>query len=256
MKSLLAFIKKEFLEQFRGGKLFVLGILFILFGVMNPAIAKLTPWLFEMLADSLAENGMIVTTVEVTAMHSWTQFFKNIPMGLIVFILLESGIFTKEYQTGTLVLSLTKGLERYKIVISKTIVLVTLWTVCYWICFLITYAYNAYFWDNSTAQNLVFSAICWWLFGLWTIALQILFSTITKSNTGVLIGTGGVVFAFYLLGLFSKLKTYMPTLLMDGNSLIYGVTEAKTYVVSLSIAVIVTVVCFVVSIPIFNKKKL
>ena len=256
MKSLLAFIKKEFLEQFRGGKLFILGILFILFGVMNPAIAKLTPWLFEMLADSLAENGMIVTTVEVTAMHSWTQFFKNIPMGLIVFILLESGIFTKEYQTGTLVLSLTKGLERYKIVISKTIVLVTLWTVCYWLCFLITYAYNAYFWDNSTAQNLVFSAICWWLFGLWTIALQILFSTITKSNTGVLIGTGGVVFAFYLLGLFSKLKTYMPTLLMDGNSLIYGVTEAKTYVLSLSIAVIVTVVCFVVSIPIFNKKKL
>lgn len=256
MKSLLAFIKKEFLEQFRGGKLFVLGILFILFGVMNPAIAKLTPWLFEVLADSLAENGMIVTTVEVTAMHSWTQFFKNIPMGLIVFILLESGIFTKEYQTGTLVLSLTKGLERYKIVISKTIVLVTLWTVCYWLCFLITYAYNAYFWDNSTAQNLVFSAICWWLFGLWTIALQILFSTITKSNTGVLIGTGGVVFAFYLLGLFSKLKTYMPTLLMDGNSLIYGVAEAKTYVVSLSIAVIVTVVCFVVSIPIFNKKKL
>ena len=256
MKSLLAFIKKEFLEQFRGGKLFILGILFILFGVMNPAIAKLTPWLFEVLADSLAENGMIVTTVEVTAMHSWTQFFKNIPMGLIVFILLESGIFTKEYQTGTLVLSLTKGLERYKIVISKTIVLVTLWTVCYWLCFLITYAYNAYFWDNSTAQNLVFSAICWWLFGLWTIALQILFSTITKSNTGVLIGTGGVVFGFYLLGLFSKLKTYMPTLLMDGNSLIYGVAEAKTYVVSLSIAVIVTVVCFVVSIPIFNKKKL
>jgi len=256
MKSLLAFIKKEFLEQFRGGKLFVLGILFILFGVMNPAIAKLTPWLFEVLADSLAENGMIVTTVEVTAMHSWTQFFKNIPMGLIVFILLESGIFTKEYQTGTLVLSLTKGLERYKIVISKTIVLVTLWTVCYWLCFLITYSYNAYFWDNSTAQNLVFSAICWWLFGLWTIALQILFSTITKSNTGVLIGTGGAVFGFYLLGLFSKLKTYMPTLLMDGNSLIYGVTEAKTYVLSLSIAVIVTVVCFVVSIPIFNKKKL
>lgn len=256
MKSLLAFIKKETMEQFRSGRLMILGILFILFGIMNPAVAKLTPWLLEVLADSLAESGMIVTSVTVSAMDSWVQFFKNIPMGLIAFILLESSIFTKEYQSGTLVLSLTKGLDRYKVVVSKTVVLTVLWTFGYWLCFGITYGYNAYFWDNSVAQNLMFSVVCWWLFGLWVIAMMIVFSTITKSNTGVLTGTGGIVLASYLLSLFPKLKEYLPTVLIDGNSIIYGVAEAKTYAVPLIITVVISVVCFAVSIPIFNKKQL
>lgn len=123
MRSLIAFIKKEFTEQLRSGRLIILGLLFVLFGIMNPAIAKLTPWLLETMADSLAESGMIITDVKVSAMDSWMQFFKNMPMGLIAFVLLESSIFTKEYTSGTLVLSLTKGLERYKVVISKALVL-------------------------------------------------------------------------------------------------------------------------------------
>lgn len=174
MKSLLAFIKKETMEQFRSGRLMILGILFVLLGVMNPAVAKITPWLLEILADSLAESGMTVTPVTVSAMDSWVQFFKNMPLGLIVFVLLQSSIFTKEYQSGTLVLSLTKGLERFKVVVSKTVVLTVLWTVGYWLCFGVTYGYNAYFWDNSVAQNLILSVVCWWLFGVCVISLMIL----------------------------------------------------------------------------------
>lgn len=256
MKSLLAFIKKEVMEQFRTGRLMILGMLFVLFGIMNPAVAKLTPWLFDVLADSLAESGMIVTSVTVSAMDSWVQFFKNIPMVLMAFVLLESSTFTKEYQTGTLVLSLTKGLERYKVVVSKTVVLVVLWTVGYWVCFAITYGYNAYFWDNSVAQNLIFSVVCWWQFGLWVIMLTVLCSTISNSNIGVLVGTGGVVLTSYLLGLFPQLSEYLPTLLADGNSLIYGIAEAKTYSVPLIIVAVMCVVCFVVGITIFNKKQL
>ena len=178
MNALLALIKKEIKEHIRSGRLIILGIVFVLFGIMNPAIAKMTPWLYEMLADSVAQSGMLVTAITVSAMESWVQFFKNMPMALIVFILLESSIFTREYQTGTLILSLTKGLERHKVVVSKTIVLVAFWTICYWVCFGITCVYNAYFWDNSVAHNMMFSAVCWWLFGLWNISLMILFSTL------------------------------------------------------------------------------
>ena len=256
MKSLIAFMKKEFTEQLRSGKLMILGLLFILFGIMNPAIAKLTPWIMEMLSDSLAESGMIVTDVKVSAMDSWVQFFKNIPMGLIAFVLLESSIFTKEYASGTLVLSLTKGLSRYKVVVSKTIVLTVLWSICYWMCFGITYGYNAYFWDNSVAQNLFFSVVCWWLFGVMVISFMVLFSTVSKANTGVLLGTGGVVFVSYMIGLLPKCSKYLPTYLANGNSLIYGMEEAKAYAPALVITLVVSVICFVISIPIFNKKQL
>lgn len=256
MKSLFAFIKKEITEQLRTGKLMILGLLFVLFGIMNPAIAKISPWLLETMADSLAESGMIVTEITVSAMDSWVQFYKNIPMGLIAFVLLESGIFTKEYSSGTLVLSLTKGLKRYQVVFSKAAVLTVLWSVCYWMCFGITYGYNAYFWDNSIAQNLVFAAVSWWLFGMTVVAVTVLFSTVAQSNTGVLLGTGGVVLAFCLIGLLPKCGKYVPTFLTDGNPLIYGLEEAGTYLPPLIISAAMAVICLAVSIPIFNRKQL
>lgn len=256
MKAFVAFMKKEWMEQVRSGRLMILGIVFVLFGIMNPAVAKLTPWLFEVMADSLEESGMIVTAVEVDALDSWMQFFKNAPMALIVFVLLQSSIFTKEYQSGTLVLALTKGLHRHKVVFSKAAVLVLLWTLFYWMHFGITYAYNAYFWDNSIAKNLMFSAVCWWVFGLWAIALMVLFSTIANTNTVVLAGTGVVAVVCYVVGLLPKLSEYMPTFLMDGNSLIYGVKDVGDYKTSLIIAVVTGVLCFGASVPVLNRKKI
>ena len=256
MRSFIAFRKKEWMEQKRLSKLLILGIVFVLFGIMNPAIAKLTPWLFEIMSESLEESGMIIATVEVDAMDSWVQFFKNIPMVLIIFVLIESGIFTKEYQTGTLILALTKGLHRKSVIFAKTTMLITLWTVGYWITFGITYVYNDYFWANSIVDNLLCSVMLWWIFGLWIIALMVLFSTIATANTGVLAGTGGVAVACYLFGLLPKLSNYMPTLLMDGNSLIYGVKDAKDYKIAVFVSVITCIICFAVSIPMLNKKRI
>lgn len=256
MKSWIAFLKKEMLEQMRSGRWMILGILFVFFGIMNPAVAKLTPLIMELFAETLEGSGIIVTEVTVTALDSWMQFYKNIPMALIVFVLLQSSIFTKEYGSGTLVLSLTKGLERYKVVVSKTVVLTVLWTACYWLCFGITYIYNAYFWDNSIAKNLGFSAVCWWLFGLWVISLVVLFSVLATANTGVLLGSGGIAFGSYLIGLLPKIGKYLPTFLTDGTSLIYGVADPKTYMTAIVITIVSGMIFFAVSIPVFNKKQL
>lgn len=256
MRSYRAFLKKEFTEQSRSGKLMFLGILFLLFGIMNPAVAKLTPWLLKTMADELEASGMVITEVTVTAMDSWVQFFKNMPMALIAFVLIENSIFTREYQTGTLLLSLTKGLPRYQVVLSKSAVLTILWTAGFWICFAITYGYNAYFWDNSVAQNLMLSVTNWWIFGLWIITLAVLFSTVFSSGSGVLLGTGTAVLASWLLGLLPKLKEYVPTLLTNGNALIYGTADADSCTAALLICAALCILCISISIPIFAKKKL
>ena len=256
MKTLFAFFKKEWMEQIRSGRFVLLGILFVLLGIMNPAIAKLTPWLLSAMADALAESGMTVSAVSVDAMTSWTQFFKNIPMGLIAFVLLESGIFTKEYQSGTLVLTLTKGLKRRNVVLAKAAVLALLWSACYWLCFVITYGYNAYFWDNGAACHLLFAVTLWWLLGLWTLTVMVLFSAAMTANTGVLAAAGGVFLAAYLIGLFPKCSPFMPTKLMDAAPLLAGAAQPESYTKAILVALLSGGAAMIVSIPVMDRRRL
>ncbi len=256
MKSLLALMKKEYLEAARTGKIMILILLFVIFGIMNPAIAKLTPWMMEMLSNSMEESGLIVTNVQVNVLTSWTQFFKNIPIAMIAFALIFSNIFTKEYESGTLLLVLAKGLPRYKVVLVKTVLLLSLWTVGYGICFAITYGYNDYFWDNSIANNLFFSVTICWLFGVWVLCLIVLFSSLLQNSTGVSLCTGGTVLLAYLMSIIPKVKAYSPILLMNANSLLMGEEKIGVYIKAIVITVSFCIVCVAVSIPVINKRQL
>lgn len=256
MKSLFAFIKKEWLEAVRNGKMLILIVLFTLFGIMNPAIAKLTPWIMELMADSLAETGMTITAVQVNALTSWTQFFKNIPMGLIAFVLICSNTFTKEYQSKTLILVLTKGLSRYKVVVAKSVLMLSLWTFCYWLCFTVTYVYNSYFWDNNIACSLLPTAAHWWLLGVWVISLIVLFSVLFTNNTGVLLGTGGTVLAAYLAGLFPRVQEYMPTLLMNTGSLLSGAEGLETYLKAVVVTGVLCIGGIAAGVAVINRREI
>ncbi len=256
MRAFIAFLKKELLESARSGKLVLFGILFFAFGIMNPAIAKLTPWLFDLLSEQLAESGMAITEVTVDALTSWAQFFKNIPMALIVFVCVYGGTLAKEYATGTLVLVFTKGLARYKVVLAKATLLLSLWTVGYWLCFGITYGYNAYFWDNSVAVGLMPAALNWWLFGIFTVALMILFSVVSNGYGTVLLGTGVCVLASYLLGLIPRLAKYTPTSLMNSAALLVGAEKQGDHLWGITVTLVIIAACIGASIPVFNKKQI
>lgn len=250
------FIKKEFLEQIRSHRLLILIAVFFLLGILNPFTALITPWLLESLSETLEGSGIIVEDTIITALDSWMQFFKNLPIALIVFILMQSSIFTKEYQNKTLSLVLTKGFERHKIVISKFIVLTILWSLCYWLCFIITYSYNAYYWDNSIANNLLVATLNWYILGLFVVSLFTFFSVLSNTNSGALAFMCIVLFGLYLFGLLLKISKYLPMELSDGNSLIYGLEEVNNYIPSLVITICIAIALLISSILIFKKKKL
>ena len=252
MRSLLVFMKKEALAHLRSPKPFIMLATFVLIGIMNPLMTKLTPLLFEI----LEESGMVIQGLTVSALESWAEFFANIPLALMAFILIEGNIFTKEYQSGTLVLALAKGLKRYKVIVANTVILIILWSVCYWLSYGITYIVTAAFWDNSIAANLGFAAFLWWFFGVFTIALLVLSSAVFNSYGGVLLGTGGVVALFYILMLIPKVNKFFPTMLTDGASLVYALAEVKDYVPALFITLALSVAAIIAAIPILNKKQL
>ena len=256
MRSTIAFIRKELLEQVRSAKLWIVLGVFALFGVMNPGLTLVTPWMLEAMQDVLAESGMNITIVDVNALDSWAEFFSNISIAAIVFGTVYGSIYTREFRTGTLVLSLTKGLERYKVIIAKSSMLAAVWTVAYWLCFGVSYLFTEIFWDNSITQHLGFAAFCWWFYGILIVALITMFSTVFSSFGGVILGVGGVIFTESLISIIPKAIEYLPSMLMGGASLVCGMREPKDYLASIIITSVVIVASFVASVPIFNKKQL
>lgn len=256
MKQLRAFTKKEVLETIRSGKLLILILLFILFGIMNPAIAKLTPWLMEAMSESLAETGISVISAEVDALSSWAQFYKNIPVCTILFLLFFSSILTSEYQRGALVIMVTKGMKRWKILFAKLFVMAAFWTCGYWLCYGITYGYNAYFWDNSIASCLGMSAFCFYLLGLWLLSLLLLMSAVFRSGSSAAIAVFGVFCICYLLSLLPHLKEYLPVRLLSSSCLLSGTEHAASYNCSIFITVLLTLIQIGLGVLCFNRKSI
>lgn len=256
MKPFIAFLKKEYLEQLRTGKILILGIIFCLFGIMNPAITKLTPWMMELLSEQLAENGMMVVNMEVNALISWTQFFKNMQMLLIIYIIMFSGILTTEYQKNTLINVITKGLKRCKILVSKMVIMTVLWTLGCLISYGITYGYNAYFWDNSIAHNLLFATFCFYLLGVWLISLILLASTFFKSASAVTLSVGAVFLVSYLLGLLPKMKSYLPSYLLGSADLLSGAANTSVYYIAIGVTLVLIAANIMIAIISFNRRNI
>lgn len=256
MKTMIAFTKKEFTEQIRSGKLYIVGVLFVLFGIMNPAMAKLTPWIMEMASESLEEAGLSFDIIAVDDLTSWTQFYKNIAIFMIVFIVLYAGILSNEYQRGTLINVLTKGLPRVSVLAAKSISLYSVWTLVYWMGYGITFAYNAYFWGNEVSKNILFAAFCYYLYGVFFITMLMLGSVLTKTNTGAILFTGGTYITMSLLDFLAKVKEFNPLRLGEGFNLITASTEVSDYVKAIAVMACVSVVAYIIGIVQFNKKNL
>ena len=120
----------------------------------------------------------------------------------------------------------------------------------------VSYIFTELFWDNSITQHLGLAAFCWWLYGILIVALITLFSTVFSSFGGVILGVGGVIFTESLISIIPTVIEYLPTNLMGGASLVYGLSEPKDYIASIIITAVIIIAAFAASVPIFNKKQI
>jgi ABC-2 type transport system permease protein len=253
MRNYLAFTKKEFVEAVRTYKLLIMGAVFLLFGMMNPITAKITPQLLK----SLMPKGMNITITEPTALDSWAQFYKNVPqMGLIVLVIVFSGMMANEFSRGTLINMLTKGLPRSVVILSKFSMAALIWTASYALCFGVTYAYTAYFWNNSAVPNIIFSVFCLWLFGILLLASMMLGGVLFKNSYGCLLFTGAFIAVLFLINIAPKLQKYNPISLASNNmSLLTNKMSISDFSMPIVISCIITVGFIVSAIALFNKKQ-
>lgn len=254
MKQNIAFMKKEWMDYIRTSKTTIFAILFVAIGIMNPAIAKLTPMLLDMVASSSDFAGMDINIGEVDASTSWAQFYKNIPLGLFAIVIIFCGIMQNEMSKGTLIAIVTKGFERWKILTIKVLNVILIWTMGYWITYGITYLYNDFYWDNSIVDNVLLSAMLYWIFGIFIISLIAFFSSMANSNTGVLLGVGAIYVVMSIISIADSVTKYLPNKLADAG-LING-AKLSDYYAALIITLVLSVASFVGGCIIFSKRAL
>ena len=252
MRAFKAFLRKELIGQKRTGKLYILAAVAVLLGIMAPATAKLLPKLLESVGTE--GSGMTITLTEVTAFSSLQQFFNNASMMLIVLLAVEMGIFTGEYRSGTLVLALTKGLSRGKVLAAKFIMLITVWTVFWWLSFGIAFGGTAVYWSMDTVKEPVFAAFAYWLFGLMMTAVLVFFSSFARSSGLVIGGVAGVYFGYSLLGMIPKLGKYLPVKLTNADPLMKGAEAVSEYIPAAVIAGAIAAAALAASSVIFSKR--
>lgn len=252
MRAFIAMTKKEFLESIRTYKLFIIVAVFLLFGMLNPITAKIMPKLLS----SFMPEGMTITLGEPHTIDSWIQFYKNMSTQLILFVIVYSGIVPNELTKGTLINMLTKGLPRKSVILSKFTATISIWTVSYLICFVITLVYTMYLLPGEL-PNIIFAACCMWLFGILEIAMMLFGGVLSGSIYGSLLLAGGFTGLLMLANIVPKFEEYNPYLLSTGCvSLLTSERAPSDFYVSIIVTLAFILLIMISSICSFNKKQI
>lgn len=251
---MIAFMKKEWMEHVKTYKLLILFSVFFIFGMMSPLLAKLMPEIMS----GMEIEGMTITLAEPTAMDSYMQFFKNMnQMGLLVLVLVFSGMLTQELVKGTLVNMLTKGLSRTRVILAKYLMAVLLWSIGLVIAFMTTYGYTVYLFPNDPIVNLAISVSCLWLFGVWLLALLMFAQTLVNSQYGNLLFVALSVGLLFMINLIPSLQKYNPLTLVSNNvAMLVSEFDKSSLMPSVYVSSILTVLLLWSAILIFKNKRI
>lgn len=222
MSNFFVFLKKEIIEGVRTGKFLLILITFTMLGLMNPFIAKLKPFFYEQL---MVTANLPSTVVEVTGIDAWQQFYKNIPIALIVLVFIFSNSISNEYSTSSLAVLKIKGLNLIDVVLCKYIIYFLSWSVGFWISFSITSFYTNYYWSTSELTNIFTSAGFWYLFGIFIISIEIFAQTFSKNSSFALLLILFILITVYITGLFEFFNQRTPFFLLKGLELLTGNLE-------------------------------
>lgn len=253
MRQLQGLMGNQLKEGIRSFKLWIILLIFVFFGIVSPALAKLTPVIMEKVLPANAG----VQLPEVTAIDAWQQFFKNVgQLGLIVFAILFLQLFWEDIRNGSLILFLTKGVSRVTVIFAKWLYAGIIWTVVYLISFAITFIYTVSLFPSATMDHLMLAIFCLWLFGIFLYMSACCFAMWTESLIGGLIGAGVLWIVGMIMMVFPKVEYYSPASLAAKNiELLTNHEIAGKIGSSITLSIILIVLMGGLTIIKFKKKE-
>ena len=114
-------LAKEWLEQRRTHRLLIVCLVFLLFGLMSPLLAKFTP---EIIKAVPGGEQIALIIPPPTVVDAVTQYIKNMTQfGLILAVLMGMGMVSQEKDKGTAAMMLAKPLDRTAFILAKPVAL-------------------------------------------------------------------------------------------------------------------------------------
>jgi ABC-2 type transport system permease protein len=227
MTGLGPLLRKELLEQTRTMRIFVVAIVFALFGILSPLTAKYLPDILKAVGGDQIPLGLIPTPKTADAVD---QFLKNLgQFGALTAILLAMGAVATEKERGTAALILTKPASRAAFLLAKLVAISLDLLVATAAAGILGYYYTLVVFEPLPAAGYAAMCVVLWISMVVYAALTFLGSTLVRSAAA---GAGlGVVF-LVVTGIVSALPTigpYMPeSLAIPARALALGTTLPDT----------------------------
>lgn len=254
MTGFSAFLGKEIKEHLRNYRFLILFIVFAIVGLLSPLTAKFLPQLLENLVD----DNITIILQDPTYIDSWVQFFSNTnQMSLLVVLLLFSPILSKEYENGTFVHMVTKGLSRQTIILVKTTILFITWTLAYWMSALITWAYTHYYFPDSTTEGLFLPLLSLYSFGLLLLAVLLIGAVLFKNAFAPLLTVGGFVALGFLADIVPVIHEWNPLQLATRNIELLVIQEGDRLLTqAFGVNYVLIIGVLLLSVTLFKRKNI
>jgi ABC-2 type transport system permease protein len=211
------FLRKELREAVRSNRLLVVGVIFVVLGIISPLTAKYTPELLKAIGTS--QPGVTITFPTPTVADAIAQYLKNVAgTGIFVAILLPMGMVAREKERGTAAFVLTKPISREAFLAAKLVALLMTLAVGVLLAAAATYFYTALLFEPIALGGFLACSLLILLslavYGL----LTFMGSTIANSQLPA-VGIGLAAWAVIsLIGVIPNAAQYTPAGLLDPAS--------------------------------------
>ena len=258
MTGFVVLLGKELREQVRTYRLPIVTIVFALFGITSPALARYTKELIAALG-SQAAGGIEIIVPEPTVANAVGQLLKNLgQFGILIAILLAMGTVASEKERGTTGLILTKPASRMSFLLAKLVAIGVTLAIAVAVGCSFGAIYTALLFEGASLDIggwVVMAALLWLAIYAYA-ALTFLGSTLTRSA----IAGAGVGFVALIvtgiIGALPRIGSYMPvTLTTPAAAVALGTTAGSDLAGPVLAAVGFVIVPFILAWLSFRRQE-
>ena len=251
MKGFTTILRKEYAEFFRTWRVWVVGGAFVLFGLIDPVVAKFTN---QILSSALGDTP--IELPDPTHLDAWAQWSRDLSqLLLIVVLVVAAGTVAGEVSSGTLIMPLTKPLSRAGFLLAKFTALGSLVGVSAAIGTALTSVVTAAFFADVQFAPVWRAVGVWFVLALTFIALTIAASCLVPSTIAAFGIAFGTLTLTMILAIWQPAKQYSFIGLTEAVSMLAANQDVEL-VWPVATALGGIVVFLALAIVIFRRKEL